>query len=278
MSTFTVMLHTAAENLDPDRGPASYALGLAVAFEAHLTGIVVQLDASSAESADRASGQADLEPAVERGNSAARTRAEQLKHRAQSFGVTVELLTNPSQAYTVPHVVADHARLCDVAVAGVTDTGLLSERSIAEYVLFQSGRPLIVVPQRYDGPFACRRVTVAWDFERTAARALGDALPFLRRAAEVTLLTVDADKAIDTSLTTSDVLTSLQRRGIRARLEQIERQGQSIGDAIQQYALLQDSDLLVMGGYGHSRFRDFVLGGATRQILASPRLPTLLSH
>lgn len=205
-------------------------------------------------------------------------RAEQLRRHAESLGISVEILTNHSHAYTVPHVVADHARLCDFVVAGVSAAGLLSERAIAEYVLFQSGRPLIVVPQRYDMPFACERITVAWDFERTAARALGDALPFLRRAVEVTLLTVDADKTIDTSLTSAQVLASLHRRGILARFEHIERQGQSIGDAIQQYALQRGSHLLVMGGYGHSRFRDFVLGGATRQILASPELPTLLSH
>lgn len=278
MSITNILLHVAGETLEPDRGPAQYAIGLATAFEAHLKALVFQLDVSLPQSAHLTQTLPNAAATFDARNRDAIERAEHLRVHARRAGVTADVLTARSYAYTVPHVVADQARLCDIAVVGVSEAGLLSERSIAEYVLFQSGAPMIIVPQRHNGAFACERVTIAWDFGRTTARAVRDALPFLHRAKEVTLLTVGGDKAIDTSLTSTQVVASLHRRGIPSRYVQIERQDRAIGDVIQEYAIKDGSQLLVMGGYGHSRFRDFVLGSATRQILASPELPTLLAH
>ena len=86
------------------------------------------------------------------------------------------------------------------------------------------------------------------------------------------------DKEMDSSLTRDDVLTALEHRGIQARYEQAERGDLDIAAAINAFAASAEADLLVMGGYGHSRFREFVLGGATRVVLQAPALPTLLSH
>lgn len=277
MRKFDLLLHAAAEMLEPDRGPGPYAVGLAAAMEAHLTALVFQLHVALPDSAIALAGRTPLVGHDARQRDALR-RAEVLREQALARGVPIELVTTHSNAYTVPQVVADHARLCDLAVAGVSDAGLLSERVIAEHVLFQSGRPLLAVPQRHERAFACERITVAWDGERTAARALGDALPFLQRASEVVLLTVGGDKAIDSSVSRELALAVLKRRGVAARFEQVERGERTIGDAIQHHAVQHGSDLLVMGAYGHARFRDFVLGGATRRVLGAPALPTLLAH
>lgn len=278
MSIASILLHAAGETLEPDRGPPHYAIGLARAFGAHLMALVFQIDASVARGTHLAQALPDADAACRAGNRDVIERAEHLRVHARRAGVTADVLTARSFAYTVPHVVADQARLTDITVVGVSDAGLLSERAIAEYVLFQSGAPMIVVPQLFDAAFACDRVTIAWDYGRTAARAVRDALPLLQRAHEVTLLTVSGDKAIDTSLTLAQVVASLHRRGVSARHEQVERQDRAIGDVMQEFAVRNGSQLLVMGGYGHSRFRDFVLGSATRQLLATPALPTLISH
>lgn len=107
---------------------------------------------------------------------------------------------------------------------------------------------------------------------------MSDALPLLRRAAEVTLVMFGDDKEFLSSVGREQVLGALRKRGVSASFRQLERGSQSIGDAINGAALDLKAELLVMGGYGHSRFRDFVLGGATRAILKSPAMPTLISH
>jgi nucleotide-binding universal stress UspA family protein len=275
-----VLLHAAAETVDAERGPAAYALGLAAAFRAHLTALVLEVDVytpSSAYAPARALA-AEARAAVEARNRGAAARAARLRERAARDGLSAEVVTDRSYAYGVPEVAADHARLHDVTVAGVDESGLLSERAVAEHVLFASGRPLIVVPGDREGGFACGRVVVAWDFGRAAARALADAAPFLARAAEVSVVTLADDKRVDTSLTGGHVVAALARRGVAARFEEVRRGSAAIGDALLGCARERNADLLVMGGYGHSRLRELVLGGATRGVLGSASLPVLMSH
>lgn len=274
----TILLHSAAETCEPGQGPVFYATTLAATFDAYLTALIFQLDVIMPRSAygQRITSQARQELAGR--NADCRERAQLVRGLCDREGVGVDVITDRSYAYTVPEVVAAHARLRDVTVAGVDERGFLSEHAISEYVLFQSGRPLIVVPASHSAPFRCDTIMVAWDFGRTAARALSDALPLLRRASEVILVAIGDEKQMDTSLTGADVVTALERRGVRSRFELAEQGSDSIDEAINSCAVRLGADLLVMGGYGHSRFREFVLGGATRGILRSPALPTFLSH
>lgn len=274
----SVLLHASAETCDPDRGPAHYAMTLASAFDAHITALIFELDVIGPHSAHGREGTGAGSDLRAEPSERSQQRAQALRGVCERERVAVDVVTERSFAFTVPEVVADHARLRDVAVAGVDERGFLSEHAIAEYVLFQSGRPLIVVPAGFSKPFGCDTVMVAWDFGRTAARAVSDALPFLRRAGEVVLVAVGDEKRMDSSLSAADVVTALERRGVRARFELVEQGSRPIGDAISDSAGRFGADLLVMGGYGHSRFREFVLGGATRGILRDPALPTFLSH
>lgn len=254
----TVFLHAAAETLDPGRGAALYALGLARAFDAHLEALVLQLDV--------APGSPPIDGA-----------ADMLRGAADEHGVSASIITDRSHIHSTPEIATDHARLADIAVAGSCSDGLLSERIVAEALIFQSGRPVIIVPDDHAG-VATDRIVLAWDFSRVAARALADALPFLRRSSEVTLVSFGDDKDFSSSLSPEDVLAALRRRGVEAQFHQAARGGRDIGDAINAVAGERRADLLVMGGFGHSRLRDFVLGGATQSMLAAPRLPTLISH
>ena len=278
MTIRTVLLHAAAETLETGRGPAAYALGLARAFDAHLEALVLELDVVTPKSFYGRQIAADALAAVRERNADVGAVADALRDAARAQGVEAAVITDRSHIHSTPEIATDRARIADIAVAGICDEGLLSERTVAEAMIFQSGRPVILVPTGHAVGFAADRIAVAWDYGKVAARALADALPILRRASEVTLLTFGDDKAFATSLAQDEVLAALRRRGVEAAFRQMERGSRDIGEAINDAALEIGADLLVMGGFGHSRFRDFVLGGATRTVLAAPALPSLISH
>jgi nucleotide-binding universal stress UspA family protein len=119
---------------------------------------------------------------------------------------------------------------------------------------------------------------VAWDFSRPAARAVADALPLLQRAKTVHIVTITNEKTIDTSRSGSELARHLAYHGVQVVLEEEDARGRTISQALEAYAVARDLDILVMGAYGHSRVRDFILGGATKNMISAPPLPILLSH
>ena len=125
---------------------------------------------------------------------------------------------------------------------------------------------------------ALGHVVVAWDGSRVAARAIADAQPLLAHASMVTVLTVTDEKRLPGQDIGERLAQGLRTRGLVAEAVSIQAGARSIGAALQQHSLKIGGNLLVMGGYGHSRVRDFVLGGATEGILANLQLPVLLSH
>jgi len=278
MSIESIFLVIPAETFGHNRGPGAYALQLAHSMGARLTGLVLEQDVVSPTSWSESEGALASETESQSNNAQARAVAKLLRQAAHDRDIASEFVTALAPGQTLPQLVADFARIADVTVTGTSGMGFLNESLIAEYILFQSGRPLIVIPQHYEQEFRCEHVMVAWDFSRNAARALGDAMPFLHRTTSVSVVTFGDDKALGSSLRSDDLIASLASRGIAARYECYDQHGKSIDSALNDLALTQAADLLVMGGYGHSRLREFILGGATRGILQDPVVPTLLSH
>lgn len=176
-------------------------------------------------------------------------------------------------------IVTEHARMHDVTMVPVgEEVGL--QQYVAECVIFGSGRPTIVLPEapKIRRPLSLEVVGVAWDFSRPAARAIADAMPILERAKTVRVVTITREKTIDTKRSGAELMKHLAFHGIEVVLEEEEAAGRSIGQALEDYATAREIDLLVMGAYGHSRLRDFILGGATKTVIAHPPLPVLLSH
>lgn len=271
------LLHVSAETLRVDRGPAYYAMGMAAALDAQLRAPVFELDMSppAGLGLQLAAGSAAL---LENQNLLARAKAAELRDAAQALGAAVRVETERAMSFGVPDWLCDLAKLHDLTICGVDERGLLSERQLVEALLFRSGRPALIVPSDHQRGFNCERVMIAWDFSAPAARAVAEALPLLRQASDVVLLTVADDKECSTNLHSKDVLASLRLRGVEARTREGRREGTSIGDALQDIALKERADLLVMGAFGHSRLAEFILGGATRNVLEQPKLPVLLSH
>lgn len=179
----------------------------------------------------------------------------------------------------VAAIVTEHARMHDVTIIPIGgELGL--QQYVAESAIFGSGRPTIVLPEAsgVTGPLSLDVVGVAWDFSRPAARAVADALPILERAKTVRVVTVTQEKTIDTKRSSSELIKHFACHGIEVVLEEEEAAGRTIGQALEEYATTYQIGLLVMGAYGHSRLRDFILGGATKTVIAHPKLPVLLSH
>jgi nucleotide-binding universal stress UspA family protein len=172
-----------------------------------------------------------------------------------------------------------HARMHDVTIVPLMPSDQFCQCD-PETLLFESGRPVFVLPLEFNRAKSdgIGTVAVAWDFSGPAARALSDALPILRTAESVRVVTIDNEKPIEPGASGEELRRFLGRRGVTAMLERYDAAGRKIGAALNDYVKQHGIDLLVMGGYGHSRVREFVLGGATASMLSNPPVPVLLSH
>ena len=205
---------------------------------------------------------------------AAELRAE-FEQRAGRAGVSHEWRMEEERGHA--HLVTQ-ARYADFVVIGQSARGQVENgrrHNLAEEVVMASGSPTIVVP--YTGRFneAIERVVIAWNGSRESSRAVRDAMPILRSVDEVIVFGVDPDSD---HLPGADIASHLARHGVRTEVKHTVAGDIEVGDAILNAVADHAADLLVMGAYGHTRLREFVLGGATRHILRHMTAPTLLTH
>ncbi len=176
-------------------------------------------------------------------------------------------------------VVVEHARAVDLIIASETDPDwdLHPVLDFPERLAIESGRPVLVVPKAGTvRPF--KRILLAWNGRREAARAAFDALPLLVRA-EVEVLSIDEGRGEgEPVLTGAAIADALARHGVKVTVTARERGRQSVAEAIGRRADEFDANLVVMGCYGHSRFHEFALGGVTRHTLSAMTRPVLFSH
>ena len=172
------------------------------------------------------------------------------------------------------------ARLADLAIVGQSDEDTSGEARIPEAVIWGTGKPVLVIPSFGNVKPIGTTVLVGWKSGREAARAVNDALPFLSRAKSVTVLAIDPEKGIsgEGAVPAADIALHLARHGVTATAAHTISTGIGEGDVLLNYASDLGADLIVAGGYGHSRAREFVLGGATRSLLGTMTVPVLFSH
>jgi nucleotide-binding universal stress UspA family protein len=174
-------------------------------------------------------------------------------------------------------LVTAQTRYVDLAILGQRDPDTPAVGGpVAEAAMLGSGRPVLVIPYVGECPTIGQRVMVAWTASREAARAVNDAIPLLRDAEMVMVLTVNLAEEADTPGT--DIAQHLARHGIKAEASYTVAEDVAVGEILLSRAADFGSDLIVMGGYGHSRLRELVLGGATRMLLGHMTVPVLLSH
>jgi len=195
---------------------------------------------------------------------------------AAKAGILRETILEKCLTQEVPDMLVEYARLRDLTILPMPPS---SDQWYAEAIIFGSGRPTLILPESPKRrPFQLGTVAVAWDFSRAAARAISDALPMLELAKKVHIVTVINEKALDSRRSGEELAKNLARHGIDVVLDKVDARGRPIGEVLESWTSSQGADLLVMGAYGHSKWREFVLGGATRSLLSKAPLPILLSH
>jgi nucleotide-binding universal stress UspA family protein len=255
------------------------AASLARRHEAHLAAIHVVPIPDIPPYLDSGVVQRIVKLHMERVGEIVRKLEQRFRETARREGVSAEWRAQRDFS----DVGVDHARYADLLIVGQLDpddtsSGLMAETR-PEQLALSSGRPVLAVP--YAGHFETvgRRVLVAWKPGREATRAVHDALPFLVGAEAVTVLVVDPkDDHGHGEEPGADIAGHLARHGVKVEVERTVSGEVSVADVILSRAADLGSDLIVMGAYGHSRLRELVLGGVTREILEHMTVPVLLSH
>jgi nucleotide-binding universal stress UspA family protein len=177
-------------------------------------------------------------------------------------------------------IVAAHARYADLVIVGQSepDDATTTPSDLAETVVIASERPVLIVPHIGVTKPPGKTVLLCWNGTREAARAVTGALPILKKADKVIILLVDPRNDGNPEGPGARVATWLSRHGVEVVIKRDTAGGSDIGGIILSRAADQDADLVVMGLYGHSRMREWVLGGASRTLLASMTVPLLVAH
>lgn len=169
------------------------------------------------------------------------------------------------------------ARAHDLTILDAEPISLAVDRGLIEAVLTDSGRPLIVVSQDHEA-FAGERIVVAWDGSAKAARALNDALPFLRAATQVELISITGEKDLAHTLPGAEIAPHLSRHGVMVNVLALPAMDGDVAETLRNHAHMTRADMIVMGAYVHSRLRQMVLGGTTQSLLKNCPVPLFLSY
>jgi nucleotide-binding universal stress UspA family protein len=256
-----------------------YAVSVAAALEAHLTGVAFIYDPVVPISGAGYIPAEVIEIQREDNETAADAAIKSFTAATDQAGISAEpLITNASLAGASDYF-ARMARRFDLAIVGQAEPEISSmEQIIGETTLFESGRPMIMVPYIQKAPFKTDNVMICWDGSRTAARAVADAIPIIRKSGRVEIVIVASDRGKQDEIEGADIGQHLARHGLKVDVHRISGGNIDVGDALLSHAADSSADFMVMGGDGHSRLREFVLGGVTRSIFGSMTLPVLLSH
>jgi nucleotide-binding universal stress UspA family protein len=261
----------------PNDVARDYAISAASMFDAHLSGVVI-----AAEFPRWAMTEGVNARIVEEWSAAQRAEAkkaaELFDERARLCGIRSDSRIVPDRFGQSAQLFSEIARNYDVSVmAQPDDEGDMRGGLLIEAALFNSGRPLLVIPFIQTSGLRLDRVMVCWDGSQNAARAVGAATPFLERARKVEVVTIE-DKERPDELRGIKIAEHLSRRRVNVELKPIVAPDSEAADVILNEVAEANIDLIIMGAYGHSRFREFVLGGVTRSMLKAMTAPVLMAH
>ena len=267
--TFTSIL----THLDPAAAAEAEAataspLALAEAFSAHLTALIFPMDSAL--------------PAPSPADDATRlleTRAaEAFAAAAERRGVAHQTRKRTNFAYGNGEAFADHLRVSDLAVLTGLGAPGIAAQILQQAAIFETGRPVLLVPQARPLAGLPQRILVAWDASPASVRAIHGALPLIRGAAETIIATITDDKELRPGQSGVELTHLLARHGAKPRFMALQRGSGGVLERLLAAAADTESDMLVMGAVRHSPLRTMVLGSATADVLANgPKLPTLLA-
>jgi nucleotide-binding universal stress UspA family protein len=204
---------------------------------------------------------------------------DQFEIAARRLGIPHDAKSTFNVSYAATRAVTEMSRLYDLNIVAQPDRSNPSQSDfLSEAVLFGSGRPVLLIPYITRGPIRTDRVLICWDGGMPAARAVHNAMPFLRKAATIDIVAVNEKADADGEVSSAALMRHLARRDLAAKPHRLEADAANIHNVILSLAADRYTDLIVMGGYGHSRLREFILGGTTRGMFETLTVPALISH
>ncbi|HUT49209.1 MAG TPA: universal stress protein [Alphaproteobacteria bacterium] len=256
------------------------AIELAQRFDAHLTGVYVKSPAYLPAYVAAQVGPDVIEMQARASSEAAASASAGFEEATKKAGLSAEMRVGEGP---LDEVVSLHARYGDLCIVGQTDPdgdAPADDVDVPGHVVLYSGRPVFIVP--YAGRFndVGKRVLVAWNGSREAARAVNDAMPFLKNAAQVTVLAVNPSDTRDPlgDLPGADISLHFARHGVKVEAAQIIADDIQVGDMLLSRISDGGYDMVVMGAYGRSRIRELVMGGASRHIMHHMTVPIFMAH
>jgi nucleotide-binding universal stress UspA family protein len=261
----------------------SAAAQIGIRLDAHLDALALGVDRTQIGYSYVGSGAVMIAAAMDRAEEDARTTEKALNAAlaAQTPGLRTGTESAVTQLGALTDLVAARARYADLVVLPLPygDGRGVEDEAVIEAALFEGMAPVLVVPPKGMADGDPRHITVAWNQSREALVAARRAMPFLKRAATVSIVVIDppahgAERSDPGGL----LCQLLVRHGVHAEVTVLARTLPRVSDVLARHLRDSNSDLLVMGAYGHSRFREAILGGATRDMLEKAEVPVLLAH
>lgn len=272
-----VPLHTYPEGNSAKAAPHVSAIARHLSAEVHAVTLVGEFPAITNTFGNMILDSAALVASAKKKCQAkGRDLANAITSEMDGTGVSLRISEAECMVSNVEDAVVNLARYHDLTLVCLIQADS-APQATAQAVVFDSGRPVLIIPEDV-APKAPEHVMIAWDGSRAAARAVADSTAFLERAKKVSIVSVTDEKELPGEDILALLASSLERHKTQSTSARIKRDGRSISQALQDHAKSAGADLLVMGGFAHSRLRDFVLGGATSGVLRDLRMPVLLSH
>ena len=274
-------------NAGSEQAPAAAAMALAEAFDAHVA-MLVTIDVPPPMPSDWGAMAYDIYARLhEEARKRADERVEVLRGKFAHSVVPFDIRTAEAVSLHPQNAAALQARYADLTVLPAMSRDGTDNMFVHDYfhdILRHSGRPVLVVPEGHTATLPPKRAVIAWKPTREASRAVADAMPLLHKADAVDVLVIDP--AVGESAhggghgcePGADIAVHLARHGLRVEVVTRPRMNFSVAYAVLDYARMVGADLIVAGGYGHSRLREAMLGGTTRELLQTTHLPVLFSH
>ena len=267
------------------------ACAMAERHDAHLTAVALTRHASFHAGFQSVPASKVYFEEIRSAHDQARALSEETSAALNAMGRSGDVRWGSDTAAGLGEIATIHARYADLTMVGQPggdpegspegsgSTDALTE-AVLESVLFNSGRAAVVIPHGWTGGAFGRRILIAWDPVKQAARALADALPFIAEAEAVTIAMVDPepDPRRYGDEPGADLATALARHGGTVTVERLSGASGGVAEAIRDHAGITGSDLIVMGGYGHAHWRQSLLGGVTHAMIRDTEVPVLMAH
>jgi nucleotide-binding universal stress UspA family protein len=273
-----MMIKDVILNLEPSKSRDSvrdYAITIAKTLDAHLAGVAFADGANIPVFIAPEFPPAVIADILAKNKEAAISAIERFEAAIKGSLLSVE-----HRLIETPASFSEMARRYDLSVVMQSDyENGVNNDALIEATLFESGRPVIIVPYTQKEGLKLDRIVCCWDGSRAAARAINDALPLLQKARAVELFIVANEKTgNEREIRGVEIGSHLARHGIKIEVEIMPAADIDVANVILSHVADCSANMIVMGGYGHSRFREFILGGATRGVLTTMTVPVFISH